>query len=115
MYVGLLEFFLEFFKPVTLSVRLFGNIYGGGIMLGVMTSLLIAVIPLPFLLLEGFVGFVQALIFALLTLLFTLTALEGHDEDAQEAPAFATEPEGNLASPVPHRRREGSTQPAAQG
>ena len=114
MYVGLLEFFLEFFKPVTLSVRLFGNIYGGGIMLGVMTSLLIAVIPLPFLLLEGFVGLVQALIFALLTLLFTLTALESHEEDAHEAPAFATDPEDDLAAPIPRRRREGAPAPAVQ-
>lgn len=113
MYVGLLEFFLEFFKPVTLSVRLFGNIYGGGIMLGVMTSLLIAVIPLPFLLLEGFVGLVQALIFALLTLLFTLTALETHDEDAHEAPVFATDPEGDLATPVPTRRHGNATETRA--
>lgn len=102
LYVGALEFLLEFFKPVTLSVRLFGNIYGGGIMLGVMTALLLAILPMPFLLLEGFIGVVQALIFSLLTLMYILTALETHEEEAHTAPTFAAEPTGNLAAPAGH-------------
>ena len=56
VYVGLIEFLLEFFKPVTLSFRLFGNLYGGGIMLGVFTALIIAFVPIPFVALEGFIG-----------------------------------------------------------
>jgi F-type H+-transporting ATPase subunit a len=99
LLVGLLEFLLEFFKPLTLALRLFANIYGGEIVLGVMTALLFAILPLPFLLLEAFVGFVQALVFAMLTVVFTLIAIEGHEEH-EPAPhtAPATEPE---AAPRP--------------
>jgi len=89
LLVGLLEFLLEFFKPLTLALRLFANIYGGEIVLGVMTALLFAILPLPFLFLEAFVGFVQALVFAMLTVVFTLIAIEGHEEHepvAQHAP-----------------------------
>ena len=45
LFVGLVELMLEFVKPVTLSMRLFGNIYGGEVALGVMTALTIAFIP----------------------------------------------------------------------
>jgi len=96
LYVGLIEFLLEFFKPVTLSFRLFGNLYGGGIMLGVFTALIIAFVPIPFVALEGFIGFIQALIFASLTLMYILTAIESHHEEEQAAPAFSTEPEGDV-------------------
>ena len=40
---------LEFVKPVTLSMRLFGNIYGGEVALGVITALTIAVVPVALL------------------------------------------------------------------
>ncbi len=100
LYVGLIEFLLEFFKPVTLSFRLFGNLYGGGIMLGVFTALVIAFVPIPFVALEGFIGFIQALIFASLTLMYILTAIESHHEEERAAPAFATEPEGNVGPPL---------------
>ena len=45
LFVGVIEFFLEFVKPVTLSMRLFGNIYGGEVALGVITALTISIIP----------------------------------------------------------------------
>ena len=45
MFVGLIELMLEFVKPVTLSMRLFGNIYGGEVALGVITALTVAIIP----------------------------------------------------------------------
>jgi F-type H+-transporting ATPase subunit a len=101
LFVGLTEFLLEFFKPVTLAFRLFGNMYGGGVMLGVFTALLLGILPLPFVALEGFIGFVQALIFSVLTLMFTLLAIESHDEEAHAAPAMATEPEGSVGPPLP--------------
>ncbi|HET9680569.1 MAG TPA: FoF1 ATP synthase subunit a [Candidatus Limnocylindrales bacterium] len=101
LYVGLIEFLLEFFKPVTLAFRLFGNLYGGGIMLGVFTALIIAFVPIPFIALEGFIGFIQALIFASLTLMYVLTATESHHEDDHAEPAFATEPMGNVAPTQP--------------
>jgi F-type H+-transporting ATPase subunit a len=100
LFVGLIEFLLEFFKPVTLAFRLWGNLYGGGIMLGVFTALLLGILPLPFVFLEGFIGFVQALIFSVLTLMFTLLAIESHDEEAHAAPSMATEPEGNVGPPL---------------
>jgi len=99
LFVGLIEFMLEFFKPVTLAFRLFGNLYGGGIMVGVFTALLFSVLPVLFIALEGFIGFVQALIFAVLTLMFTLIAIEGHGEEEHAAPVYATEPEGNMGPP----------------
>ncbi|HET7030702.1 MAG TPA: F0F1 ATP synthase subunit A [Candidatus Limnocylindrales bacterium] len=76
LFVGLLEFFLEFFKPLTLALRLFANVYGGELVLGVMTALFIALAPIAFLGLELFVGFMQALVFATLTVVFTLIAIE---------------------------------------
>ena len=45
LFVGLIELMLEFVKPVTLSMRLFGNIYGGEVALGVITALTIALHP----------------------------------------------------------------------
>ena len=47
--MGLVELLLEFVKPVTLSMRLFGNIYGGEVALGVLTALTVALIPLAML------------------------------------------------------------------
>ena len=45
LFVGLVELMLEFVKPITLSMRLFGNIYGGEVALGVITALTIAFVP----------------------------------------------------------------------
>jgi F-type H+-transporting ATPase subunit a len=101
LYVGLIELLLEFFKPITLAFRLFGNLYGGGIMLGVFTALIIAFVPIPFIALEGFIGFIQALIFASLTLMYVLTATESHHQDEHEARAFDGEPEGNMLPSEP--------------
>ena len=81
LFVGLIELMLEFVKPVTLSMRLFGNIYGGEVALGVMTALTIAIVPMALVALELMLNLVQALIFATLTLMFTLAAIEHHDID----------------------------------
>lgn len=78
VFVGLIELLLEFVKPVTLSMRLFGNIYGGEVALGVMTALTVAIIPMALLALELMLNLVQALIFSTLTLMFTLAAIEHH-------------------------------------
>ena len=64
MFVGLIELLLEFVKPVTLSMRLFGNIYGGEVALAVLTALTIAIIPMAMIALELMLNLVQALIFA---------------------------------------------------
>ncbi len=85
MFVGLTELLLEFVKPVTLSMRLFGNIYGGEVALGVLTALTLAIIPMAMLALEVLLNLVQALIFATLTLMFTLVAIEGHGQEHEAA------------------------------
>jgi F-type H+-transporting ATPase subunit a len=102
MFVGLIELILEFIKPVTLSVRLFGNIYGGEVALAVITSLAIAVIPVAIYGLEVILTFVQALIFSTLMLVFTLLAVESHHhEEAHVAEDLigATHP-SNLPAPA---------------
>ncbi len=81
LFVGLIELMLEFVKPLTLSMRLFGNIYGGEVALGVMTSLTIAIIPVALLGLEFMLNFIQALIFSVLTLMFIVLAIESHHDE----------------------------------
>jgi F-type H+-transporting ATPase subunit a len=81
MFVGLIELMLEFVKPLTLSMRLFGNIYAGEVALGVITSLTLVLAPVLLLLLEGMLNLIQALIFSVLTLVFILTAIESHHEE----------------------------------
>jgi F-type H+-transporting ATPase subunit a len=87
--VGVLEMVSIIFRPVSLSFRLYGNIFAGETMLEAMSNLyrpLAPLIPIPFYFLELLVGFVQALVFTLLTAIFTLLICdhgdghEGHDE-----------------------------------
>jgi F-type H+-transporting ATPase subunit a len=73
--VGWLEIVSILFRPISLSFRLFGNIYAGETMLESMSHVvpsLAWLIPIPFYFLELLVGFVQALVFMLLTAVFTL-------------------------------------------
>ena len=72
---------LEFVKPVTLSMRLFGNIYGGEVALGVITTLTIAFVPVLLIALELMLNAIQALIFSVLTLMFIVLAIESHHEE----------------------------------
>ena len=83
MYVGVIELFLEFVKPVTLSMRLFGNIYGGEVALAVITALTLALAPVALVGLEALLNLIQALIFSALTLMFILIAIEGHESEPQ--------------------------------
>ncbi len=68
VFVGLIEIVSELSKVISLSFRLFGNIFAGEILLASMSAILAFGLPLPFLLLELFVGVIQALIFAVLVL-----------------------------------------------
>jgi len=78
-FVGILELVSEFAKIISFSFRLFGNIFAGEVLLMVMLFLVPYFVPLPFLLLELFVGFIQALVFAMLTLVFLkMAATEAH-------------------------------------
>jgi F-type H+-transporting ATPase subunit a len=98
LFVGLIEFLLEFIKPITLAMRLFGNIFGGEVALGVITALTIALIPAGMLLLEGLLNFVQALIFSTLMLMYTIIAVESHHTEEHEG--VADVPEGGMAPPL---------------
>jgi F-type H+-transporting ATPase subunit a len=83
LLVGVLETISILFRPVSLSFRLFGNVFAGENMLESMMNLvpwLGWLIPLPFYFLEMLVGLVQALVFTLLTAVFTLLITQ-HDDD----------------------------------
>lgn len=85
--VGILEVVSILFRPVSLSFRLFGNVYAGESMLEAMANLIPSLswlIPIPFYFLEIIVGLVQALVFMLLTAVFTLLITQ-HDESHAEA------------------------------
>jgi F-type H+-transporting ATPase subunit a len=81
--VGLIEIVSILFRPVSLSFRLYGNIFAGENILEAMMTLvpwLGWILPLPFYFLELLVGLVQALVFALLTAVFTALMCEHHEE-----------------------------------
>ena len=102
LFVGLVELMLEFVKPITLSMRLFGNIYGGEVALGVITALTIAFVPVGLLGLEVMLNAIQALIFSILTLMFIVLAIESHDHEEGHVAEEAMEAiHGQEASPQP--------------
>ncbi|MFZ1627004.1 MAG: F0F1 ATP synthase subunit A [Candidatus Moraniibacteriota bacterium] len=68
--VGILELVSEVGKTISFTFRLFGNVFAGEVLLTVMLHLVPYFLPLPFLFLEIFVGFIQAVVFAMLTLVF---------------------------------------------
>lgn len=73
LFIGLLNIFGELAKVVSLSCRLFGNIFAGNVMVAVIMSLAVftqAIVPIPFLILGTFSGFVQAYVFMTLSLQF---------------------------------------------
>ena len=80
-FVGILELLSEFIRIISFAFRLFGNIFAGEVLILMLTFLM------PFLFvdiiygLEIFVGFIQATVFALLTLVFGVMAVEHHGED----------------------------------
>ncbi len=78
-FVGILEIVSEFAKIISFAFRLFGNIFAGEVLLTVMMFLVPLVIPMPFYGLEIFVGFIQAVVFAMLSLVFFNMATESHD------------------------------------
>jgi len=79
-FVGLLELISEFVKIISFSFRLFGNVFAGEVLLIIIGFLGPYFLPLPFLFLEVFVGFIQAFIFAMLTLVFIGMSVSHHEE-----------------------------------
>jgi F-type H+-transporting ATPase subunit a len=87
MAVGALEVVSILFRPISLSFRLYGNIFAGENMLEAMSNLVPGLgwlIPVPFYFMELLVGIVQALVFMLLTAVFTLLIMP-HDEGHEKA------------------------------
>ena len=85
--VGFLEVFSILFRPVSLSFRLFGNIFAGENMLEAMSNLVPGLgwlLPVPFYFMELLVGLVQALVFMLLTAVFTMLICM-HEEGQEKA------------------------------
>ena len=80
--VGLIEVVSILFRPVSLSFRLFGNVFGGENLLANMTELASWFVPIPFYFLEILIGAVQALVFTLLTAVYIgLICNHGDDEE----------------------------------
>ncbi len=90
LFVGLLELIGEFIKVISFTFRLFGNMFAGEILLIAMGFLFPLIGMIPFIGLELFVGFIQAIIFSVLTLMFGAFAImphhhpEGDHHDAAE-------------------------------
>jgi F-type H+-transporting ATPase subunit a len=83
-FVGILEIVSEFSKIISFSFRLFGNIFAGSVLLFVIGTLLPVVAQSVFLMLELFVGVIQALVFGMLTMVFMTQAASGHGDHEEE-------------------------------
>ncbi len=84
LFIGVLEVVSHFIRMISFTFRLFGNMTAGEILLLVVSFLVPLVASIPFYGLELLVGFLQAMIFAGLTLVFGLIALTPHDEAPKE-------------------------------
>jgi len=78
--VGFIEIISIAFRPISLSFRLFGNVFGGENLLVSMTGIAPYVVPAIFYFYEVLVGGVQALIFTLLVAIY-VGLMTNHDED----------------------------------
>ncbi|OGH29164.1 MAG: ATP synthase F0 subunit A [Candidatus Levybacteria bacterium RIFCSPLOWO2_01_FULL_37_26] len=82
LFIGILEIISEITKVISLSFRLFGNIFAGEVVLLTTSSIFAFIFPVPFLLLEVIVGLVQALVFGMLTMTFMAVLSTPHHEPA---------------------------------
>ena len=81
--VGLIELVSNLGRLISFSFRLFGNIFAGEVMILVAAFFLPYLLPVPLMAFEVFVGFIQAVVFAMLTLFFIkLAIMEPHGETA---------------------------------
>lgn len=83
LFIGILEVISEITKVISLSFRLFGNIFAGEVVLLTVSTIFAFLFPVPFLLLEFIVGFVQALVFSMLTMAFMAILTTPHDAHAK--------------------------------
>jgi F-type H+-transporting ATPase subunit a len=91
-FEGLLELIGEFSRGMALALRLFGNAFAGEVLLlviAVLTSYAAAVVLPVFMIFELFIGFIQAYVFFVLTLIFTSLAVAHHGPSPDHSPAHA--------------------------
>jgi F-type H+-transporting ATPase subunit a len=111
-----IEVISELSRIISLSFRLFGNVFAGEVLLALMVALANAIkiaiipvlVPVVFLFLEVLFGFIQALVFALLTLIYIALAAAGHGDDEHEHEGEAAR--GHGATPA-----HGQAVPAGSG
>lgn len=77
-FTGILEIISEVSKIISFAFRLFGNIFAGEVLIAVIAFLIPVLASFPFLLLEVFVGFIQALVFSMLAAVFINLAVTKH-------------------------------------
>lgn len=77
-FIGILEIISEFSRVLSFAFRLFGNIFAGEVLMTIIAFLIPILASFPFLIMEIFVGVVQALVFSLLTAVFLSIAIESH-------------------------------------
>lgn len=83
--VGLLEVVSDLSKIISFAFRLFGNIFAGEVLLAVMAFLMPFIVPLPFLMMELFVGVIQALVFSMLSTAFFAVAVSHGEGEVEHA------------------------------
>lgn len=89
MLVGLIEIAGEVAKVMSLSLRLFGNIFAGEVLMTVIASIVSVALPAPFMLLELMVGVIQAGVFAILSTVYMTVAISephGDHDDEKHTP-----------------------------
>jgi F-type H+-transporting ATPase subunit a len=99
LFVSIIELISEISRIISFAFRIFGNIFGGEVILIVMSFLLGYVLPLPFYGFELFVAFIQSVIFAVLTLVFMSIAVVAHGGHEDHGPDVAAHGE-TQASPA---------------
>jgi len=82
--VSLLELVSELSKILSFSFRLFGNIFAGSVLLFIIGSMVPVFMQSGFLMLEFFVGALQAVVFGMLTMIFMSMAVKGHGHAEKE-------------------------------
>lgn len=86
-FEGLLELIAEVSRLLALSLRLFGNVFAGEvliIMVGYMTQYLAGIALLPFMIFELFIGSIQAYVFFMLTTVFIGLGMVSHGEHSDD-------------------------------
>ena len=107
-FVGILEGISEIARVISFTFRLFGNMFAGEILLFVMMFLIPLALVVPFYGLELFVGFIQATIFAVLTLMFAAIAVTAHDDHGDHSEQTGEAAPANPETPAVEEAREGT-------